>query len=272
MSLTVSLRAHLPWLRVPPAVAMGWIDPADRSQKSHGQLPANNAVRSCRFAAVRSIPPSTLDGAVGRRVTGESPTGGRGNEPGRRSQQLVLNARLHHTWPSIRTLLRSLSKELKIKPVDACSVNQRNELLGENDGISRGTDRRRRVISARRRIVVTGGAGFIGSTLTDRLLSDGSEVTAVDGFDPFYPRAVKDDTGVAALRARYTRRHAAASASRRGSLDRSKDRSSGTCDIRPPHECLPQWGTVTMSPTRLGLVTSNLALRRRNPCRSASAA
>jgi len=47
-------------------------------------------------------------------------------------------------------------------------------------------------MSARRRIVVTGGAGFIGSTLTDRLLSDGWEVTAIDGFDPFYPRAVKD--------------------------------------------------------------------------------
>ena len=46
--------------------------------------------------------------------------------------------------------------------------------------------------SAKRRIVVTGGAGFIGSTLTDRLLSEGWEVTAVDGFDPFYPRAVKE--------------------------------------------------------------------------------
>ena len=47
-------------------------------------------------------------------------------------------------------------------------------------------------MSAARRIVVTGGAGFIGSTLTDRLLSEGWQVTAVDGFDPFYPRAVKD--------------------------------------------------------------------------------
>jgi UDP-glucuronate 4-epimerase len=47
--------------------------------------------------------------------------------------------------------------------------------------------------SARRRIVITGGAGFIGSTLTDRLLSEGWEVTAVDSFDPFYPRAVKEN-------------------------------------------------------------------------------
>jgi len=41
--------------------------------------------------------------------------------------------------------------------------------------------------SGGRRVVVTGGAGFIGSTLVDRRLSDGSEVTAVDSFDPFYP-------------------------------------------------------------------------------------
>ena len=31
-----------------------------------------------------------------------------------------------------------------------------------------------------RRAIVTGGAGFIGSTLVDRLLADGNEVLAVD--------------------------------------------------------------------------------------------
>lgn len=38
------------------------------------------------------------------------------------------------------------------------------------------------------RILITGGAGFIGSHLTSRLLNDGSEVTVVDSFDPFYPK------------------------------------------------------------------------------------
>lgn len=50
------------------------------------------------------------------------------------------------------------------------------------------------------RIIVTGGAGFIGSHLVDRLLDDGAEVVAVDNFDPFYARGLKERNLAAALR------------------------------------------------------------------------
>lgn len=40
-------------------------------------------------------------------------------------------------------------------------------------------------------ILITGGAGFIGSSLAEELLADGCEVTAIDNFDPFYDEAIK---------------------------------------------------------------------------------
>lgn len=42
------------------------------------------------------------------------------------------------------------------------------------------------------RALVTGGAGFIGSHLSERLLADGAEVLAVDCFTDYYPRAIKE--------------------------------------------------------------------------------
>ena len=41
------------------------------------------------------------------------------------------------------------------------------------------------------RVLVTGGAGFIGSHLCGRLLDRGDQVAAIDNFDPFYPERIK---------------------------------------------------------------------------------
>jgi UDP-glucuronate 4-epimerase len=48
-------------------------------------------------------------------------------------------------------------------------------------------------------ILVTGAAGFIGSTLVDRLLAEGRHVIGLDSFDPFYPEALKRENLAGAL-------------------------------------------------------------------------
>ena len=42
-----------------------------------------------------------------------------------------------------------------------------------------------------RTVLITGVAGFIGSTLADRLLADGRRVVGLDNFDPYYPQELK---------------------------------------------------------------------------------
>ena len=46
--------------------------------------------------------------------------------------------------------------------------------------------------------LVTGAAGFIGSTLAGRLLEQGASVTGIDCFTDYYPRAIKE-SNIAAL-------------------------------------------------------------------------
>ncbi len=42
------------------------------------------------------------------------------------------------------------------------------------------------------RILVTGVAGFVGSHVAERLLSDGHQVVGLDGFTDYYPRPIKE--------------------------------------------------------------------------------
>ncbi len=46
-------------------------------------------------------------------------------------------------------------------------------------------------MSRPQRILVTGAAGFIGSSLVDRLLAEGRQVVGLDSFDPFYDEEQK---------------------------------------------------------------------------------
>ena len=43
----------------------------------------------------------------------------------------------------------------------------------------------------KKEIIVTGGAGFIGSHLVEKLLENNYAVTMIDNFDPFYSKAIK---------------------------------------------------------------------------------
>ncbi len=72
--------------------------------------------------------------------------------------------------------------------------------------------------------IVTGAAGFIGSTLAERLLADGERVLGIDSFDPYYPAQLKRRNLARALEnSRYAFREADLVAFR---LDRCLDRNT----------------------------------------------
>jgi UDP-glucuronate 4-epimerase len=50
------------------------------------------------------------------------------------------------------------------------------------------------------RILITGAAGFIGSNLTDTLLTEGKQILGIDNFDPFYNRKIKEGNISSALK------------------------------------------------------------------------
>ena len=57
------------------------------------------------------------------------------------------------------------------------------------------------------KILLTGGAGFIGSHLAERLLDEGRTVVVLDNFDTFYDPAIKRRNVAAALEKTLGRDH-----------------------------------------------------------------
>lgn len=47
-------------------------------------------------------------------------------------------------------------------------------------------------MSDRKTILITGCAGFIGSNLAEKLISNGNYIIGIDNFDSYYSREIKE--------------------------------------------------------------------------------
>ena len=146
-----------------------------------------------------------------------------------------------------------------VRPADSellATGRHRARALDRGGRPCRLPDRVKRTL--RMKALVTGAAGFIGSTLAERLLADGADVVGLDCFTDYYPRPIKERNlaGFAASRAS-------------GSSSRRFSDADLAGAARRSHACVSS-GRAGRSPqklgTRLRASTRSTTSKRRRCC------
>ena len=94
----------------------------------------------------------------------------------------------------------------------------------------------RAIVSQIKRILVTGGAGFLGSHLCERLVEQGHDVICLDNFFTSQKSNVAHLLGAAQLRADPPRRHAADLPGGRRDLQPGLPRRAGPLPVQPDQD------------------------------------